>query len=117
MEPGIQAGSPSTQGHAGSWKDDASALAEKAKAKAVEGIETEQHRIAEMLEKVAGTLEHESEAGRWAAGFVRRGRALLESRSAGEMIDGARETLKARPAIVIGAALLGGFAVARLLRD
>lgn len=117
MEPGTHAGGPSTEGRTGSWKDEASSLAEKAKATAVEELETEQRRIGALLEKVAGTLEHESPAGRWAAGMVRRGRDLLESRSAGDLVEGARETLKERPALVIGAALLGGFAIARLLRD
>lgn len=96
-------------------KDQASELAHKARAKAMQGMDARKGEVSEMLDRVAGTME-ESTVGSFAAGYVRRGREFLDSRSSDQLVRELGSELRHRPALVIGAAFVGGFALVRLLK-
>lgn len=101
--------------HSDELRDKASHLTQTARGRAMNALDQQKEQVCSMLEKVAQNVEGEKVGG-YVADFARRSSEYLKAHSADEILSSARTQLKGRPAALIGASLLGGFAVARLFR-
>jgi hypothetical protein len=101
------------QGH--EMRDKASELTHSARRRATERLDSQKGRLSSLLDKVADTMK-DDEVGGYAADYVRRGAEMLRGRSTDQLITSAGAQLRSRPAALVGAAFLAGFAVARMAR-
>lgn len=101
------------EGH--EMREKASELSHSARRKATERLDSQKGQITSLLDKVAETIK-DDKLGGYAADYVRKGAELLRGRSTDELITSAGAQLRSRPAALVGAAFLAGFAVARMAR-
>jgi hypothetical protein len=107
--------SPGAGEQGGDTKAKVQQLGESARRQATRRLDSRKGQLSGLLDRLAETLE-DDDLGRFAAGYVRRASDTLRNRSSDEIFSTAGEGLRSRPAIVVGAAFLAGFAIARLAR-
>jgi len=96
-------------------KDRATQLTHGARRRATERLDSQKGELSSLLDRVAETMEGDRLGG-YAAEYVRKGAELLRGRSTDELLTSAGAQLRARPAALVGAAFLAGFAIARMAR-
>ncbi len=95
--------------------DEAAQLGRSARSRAMGALDGQKEQVCAMLDKLADGLEGDRIGG-YVADFARRGGDYLRRHSADELLGTAGEELRARPAALVGASFLVGFAAARLFR-
>ena len=96
-------------------KDKATKLTQTARGRAVEAMEQQKGQVCSLLDKVAQNVEGDKVGG-YVADFARRGSEYLRRHSADEILSSASTGVRSRPAALVGASFLVGFAAARLFR-
>jgi hypothetical protein len=98
-------------------KGQVSAVKDQAQNRAMGALDDGKNQVCEALERIAGALdESNNRFGGIAADYARRGCDFLRGRSANELWSSASDGIRTRPAALVGVSLIGGFALARLLR-
>ncbi|HYG67389.1 MAG TPA: hypothetical protein VD838_07005 [Anaeromyxobacteraceae bacterium] len=98
-------------------KGQVSQLKDQAQHRAIGVLDDGKSQVCEALDKIAGALDQGGNRfGGIAADYARRGSAYLRGRSANELWSSASDGIRSRPAALVGVSLIGGFALARLLR-
>lgn len=108
-------GGPSYGRGSDTMKDKASELTSKARGQAAGAIDAQKDQVSALLDKVAGALEGDRLGG-YVADYARRGAELLRGRSGDELMTTARTSARERPAVIVAASFVAGFALARLVR-
>jgi hypothetical protein len=125
LAPDPQAGGSTPGGARASAGQAASSLADQAKDKLTGALDGQKGAAADMIEKLAGTVQRSGEQFQgqqdWIASAIRRGATELNTlagslrdKDIGDLAREVQSFAKAQPALFIGAALAAGFAVARL---
>jgi hypothetical protein len=96
-------------------KEKASEVTSKARGQAVGAIDSQKDQVSSLLDKVADAMEGDRIGG-YAATYARRGAEFLRSSSADDLMTTARTTARERPAVIVAASFVAGFALARLVR-
>jgi hypothetical protein len=98
-------------------KGQVSAMKDQAQSKAIGALDDGKNQVCEALDKIAVALDESGNRfGGIAADYARRGGEFLRTRSANELWSSAGYGIRSRPAALVGVSLLGGFALARLMR-
>jgi hypothetical protein len=125
LAPDPQAGGSTPGGAQMSGGQAASSLADQARGKLTGALDTQKGAAADMIEKLAGTVQRSGEQFQgqqdWIASAIGRGATELNTlagslrdKDIGDLAREVQSFAKAQPALFIGAALAAGFAVARL---
>jgi hypothetical protein len=98
-------------------KGQVSAVKDQAQNRAMGALDDGKNQLCEALDRIAGALDDSGNRfGGIAADYARRGGDFLRGRSANELWSSASDGIRTRPAALVGVSLIGGFALARLLR-
>lgn len=116
-DPGYGQGLGTSTSGTEAMKGQVSAMKDQAQSRAIVALDEGKNQVSEALEKIAVALDESgNRVGGIAADYARRGGEYLRFRSASELWSTTAEGIRSRPAALVGVSLLGGFALARLLR-
>jgi hypothetical protein len=108
----FQAGGGGTQDE---LKEKATKLTQTARGRAMGALEQQKGQLSSLLDKVAQSVEGDKVGG-YVADLAHRGSDYLRGHSADEIFSSASSGVRSRPAALVGASFLVGFAAARLFR-
>jgi hypothetical protein len=96
-------------------KEKAKRLSQTASGRAMAELDNRKGEVSGLLDKVAQNVG-DDRIGGYVADCARRGAEYLRNHSAQEMLGSIRSGLTSRPATLVGASFLVGFAAARLFK-